>query len=200
MWSVAGIKAAKADFLVKQALRRAQEEFDGIAKNANNANIDNKVEQLNNKSGVVKPKSTKSITKQLNRLQISSSGNSLTIPTPYRLARKKSITKLLNRLNIGKCHDDMTEPDCIGSLQISSPGNSRTVHDKTISNSDELISDEMDSSIMHDPHHNPERNPFERPIHTPLYGGKKRKSKRMKSRYRKKYKGTRNNKTRRYRK
>jgi hypothetical protein len=39
---------------------------------------------------------------------------------------------------------------------------------------------------------------FETPIL--LYGGKKRKSKRMKSRYRKKYKGTRNNKTRRYRK
>lgn len=197
MWSEAGIKAAKADFLVKQALRRAQEEFDGIAKNANNANIDNKVEQLNNKSGVVKPnKSKKSITEQLNRLQISRSGNSLTIPTPYRLARKKSITKLLNRLNIGKCHDDMTEPDCIGSLQISSPGNSRTVHDKTFPKDDD---DKMASSIMDTP---PEFDQFEIPIpiHKPPYGGKKRKSKRMKSRYRKKYKGTRNNKTRRYRK
>lgn len=200
MWSEAGIKASRADFLAKQALRRAQEEFDRIANNANNANIDNKVEQLNNKSVVVKPnKSKKSITKQLNRLQISRSGNSLTIPTHYGLARKKSITKLLNRLNIGKCHDDMTEPDCIGSLQISSPGNSRTVHDKTIPNSYELISDEMDSSIMDTP---PEFDQFERPIpiHKPPYGGKKHKSKRMKSRYRKKYKGTRNNKTRRYRK
>lgn len=200
MWSEAGIKAAKADFLVKQALRRAQEKFDGIANNANNANIDNKVEQLNNKSGVVKPnKSKKSITEQLNRLQISRSGNSLTIPTPYGVERKKSITKLLNRLNIGKCHDYMTELDCFGSLRISSSGNSPTVPVVTIPNSDELSSYEMASSIMDTP---PEFDQFERPIpiHKPPYGGKKRKSKRMKSRYRKKYKGTRNNKTRRYRK
>ena len=198
MWSVAGIKAAKADFLVKQALRRAQDEFDGIAKNANNANIDNKVEQLNNKSGVVKPnKSKKSITEQLNRLQISRSGNSLTIPTPYGLARKKSITELLKRLKIHRYNDnDITGLKRFDSLRISSPGNSRTVHDKTFPKDDD---DKMASSIMDTP---PEFDQFERPIpiHKPPYGGKKRKSKRMKSRYRKKYKGTRNNKTRRYRK
>jgi hypothetical protein len=117
------------------------------------------------------------------------------VAKPYGVERKKSITKLLNRLNIHR-YDD-TGLNRFDSLRISSPGNSRTVHVKTIPTRD--VSYEMDSSIMYAPDP-PELDQFEIPIHKPPYGGKKRKSKRMKSRYRKKYKGTRNNKTRRYRK
>ena len=165
MWSKAGIEAAKADFFAKQEQEALRRAQEEFDRIGNLKNSG--VAKPNNKSGVVKP---------------------------YGVERKKSITKLLNRLNIGKCHD-MTDLNRFDSLRISSPGNSRTVHVKTIPTRD--VSYEMDSSIMYAPDP-PELD--HRPIHKPLYGGKKRKSKRMKSRYRKKYKGTRNNKTRRYRK
>ena len=119
MWSVAGIKAANADYLAKQKqepLRRAREELDRIA-------------EFNN-SGVVKPRSN---TKERNMFRNSSPGNSPTVPVkpipkPYGVNSKSSITGLLH------------------SLRISS-GNSPTVHVETIPNPDKP-SDEMESSIM----------------------------------------------------
>lgn len=179
MWSVAGIKAANADYLAKQEpLRRAREELDRIAEFKN--------------SGVVKPRSN---TKERNMFRNSRPGNSPTVPVKpfpkhYGVNRKSSITGLLKGLNIHR-YDDTNGLERFDSLRISSSGNSPTVHVETIPNPDEL-SDEMESNTPR-----PELDQYERPI-KPLYGGKKRKSKRMKSRYRKKYKGTRNNKTRRY--
>lgn len=181
MWSVAGIKAANADYLAKQEqepLRRAREELDRIA-------------ELKN-SGVVKPRSN---TKERNMFRNSSPGNSPTVPVkpipkPYGV-NSKSITGLLKGLNIHR-YDDTNGLERFDSLRISSSGNSPTVHVETIPNPDKP-SNEMESNTPR-----PELDQSERPIHKPLYGGKKRKSKRMKSRYRKKYKGTRNNKTRRY--